>query len=158
MPFFFRNQVVRGRRDGRFDLVLDPRMRETADGLLGELDALLEDPDDPSLRRLSPPAYPDDADQQSAYELLAGEELRTSRREAIATSRTALGKEVLEADELWSWLRSLNALRLVVGTRLGIEEDIHDIDRDPDSPDAPLWAIYEFTTWLQASVIEALRS
>lgn len=157
----WRNQVVRRRSDGRYDLVLDPALRETMGSLLGELDELVEaGPDDPGLRRLSPPAYLDDPDKDAEYQLLAGDELRSSRRAAIEAVLGSLEAEVLTEEELWAWLQSLNALRLVVGTRLGIDDDDHDhaIEVDPDDPAAPLWSIYHFGTWLQHSVIGALRA
>jgi len=152
-----KNQVVRPRGDGRFDLVLEAGLRDAIGSLLGELDELVEaGPDDPSLRRLTPPAYLDDADKDAEYQLLAGDELRTSRRATIDAVRSSLGEELLSEDELWAWLQALNALRLVVGTRLGIEDDEHDHRVDADDPAAPLWSIYDFATWLQHSVIQAL--
>lgn len=155
---FRRNQVVRRRSDGRYDLVLDPHLREAMGSLLGELDELVETgTDDPGLRRLSPPAYLDDPEKDIEYQLLAGDELRSSRRAAIQTVRASLGAETLTEAELWAWIQSLNALRLVVGTRLGIDEDDHSIDVDPDDPEAPLWSIYHFGTWVQHSVIAALQ-
>ena len=156
---FRRNQVVRRRSDGRYDLVLDPNLRETMGALLGELDELVEaGPDDPGLRRLNPPAYLDDPEKDVEYQLLAGDELRTSRRAAIETVRASLGEEILTEEQLWAWIQSLNALRLVVGTRLGIDEDDHAIEVDPDDPAAPLWSIYHFGTWVQHSVIAALQA
>lgn len=152
-----RNQVVRRRSDGRFDLVLEPHLREVIGSLLGELDELVEaGPGDPSLHRLAPPAYLDDPDKDAEYQLLAGDELRTSRRSAIAATQSMLaGSEASEA-ELWAWLQALNALRLVVGTRLGIDDDDPHITHDTEGPDAALWSVYDFSTWLQWSVIQAL--
>jgi hypothetical protein len=65
---------------------------------------------------------------------------------------------VLDEDELWAWLRATNALRLVVGTRLGIADDDEPLrDRAELSDDAQhLWSIYDFTTLVQYEVVEAL--
>ncbi|QXC59493.1 DUF2017 domain-containing protein [Aquihabitans sp. G128] len=151
------NPVARRRSDGSFDLVLAPELRETIGALLGELDELVaEGPGDPSLRRLAPPAYLDDADKDAEYQLLAGDELRSSRQQAIAAVQGSLAKDRLSEDDLWAWLQSLNALRLVVGTRLGIDDDHHEHDPDAEGPDAGLWSIYDFATWLQYSVLKAL--
>ncbi len=152
-----RNQVVRRRPDGRFDLVLDDRLRTAMGSLLTELDELIEqDPHASDLERLRPPAYTEDADRDAEYQLLAGDELRTSRRSAIEAVQASLAADTLGEDELWAWLQSLNALRLVVGTRLDVseEEDIREID--PEDPSAPLWAIYQFATWVQHEVINVL--
>ena len=152
-----RNQVVRRRGDGRFELVLDPRLRETIGDLLGELDELIAaGPDDDGLRRLSPPAYLDDPDKDAEYQLLAGDELRTSRQGAIAAVTEMLERERLTEGDLWQWLQALNALRLVVGTRLDISEDDDELGPDLDGPDAPLWQAYRFTTELQHELVLAL--
>lgn len=153
-----KNQVVRRRPDGGYDLVLEPSLRTVMGSLIGELDELVSgDPGDPSLRRLAPPAYLQDADKDAEYQLLAGDELRTARHEAIEAVQASLAKDVLTEPELWAWLRSLNSLRLVVGTRLGIEDDDHEDQRvGPDDPAAALWSIYDFSTWLQHAVIDAL--
>jgi len=152
------NPVVRRIADDRFELVLSPENRQGMLSLLGELDDLLESaPDDPSLRRLHPTAYHDDAERDAAYQLLAGEELRASRRATIDAVQTSLAKAELTRDELWSWLRALNALRLVVGTRLDITDDDHSRPRRRrDDPDGPLWSAYEFATQVQYFVISAL--
>jgi hypothetical protein len=152
--------VVRRRPDGGFDLVLDQANRDALHSLLGELEDLLEHaPDDPSVQRLHPPAYTDDPERDLGYQILAGDELRTRRQETIDAVRASLRRTDLTEDELWSWLQALNALRLVVGTRLDIRDDDHRHPRlDPDHPDVALWEVYDFTTQVQYFVITALTS
>ena len=154
------NPVVRRRGADTFELVLDQANRDALHSLLGELDDLLEHaPDDPGVQRLHPPAYAEDPDRDVAYQILAGDELRTRRRETIDAVRASLLRPELSEDELWSWLQALNALRLVVGTRLGISEDDTRRPRlDADDPDGPLWDVYDFTTQVQHFVIDALAS
>ena len=157
MAFFRNDWVVRRRRDGDFDLVLAAPLAGAVRDLLGQLDDLLEDdPDDPSLRRLHPPAYLDDQELDAAYQLLAGDELRTKRREAIAAVVAMLERERLTEGDLWQWLQALNGLRLVVGTRLDISEDQDELAVDLDGPDGPLWQAYRFTTELQHELVHAL--
>ena len=152
------NPVVRKRSGGRYEVVLDPVNRQAMDSLLGELEDLLDGaPDDPSLIRLHPPAYSDDPDRDLAYQILAGDELRTRRRATITSVRASLNRSELSEDDLWGWLQALNALRLVVGTRLGIQDDHHE--RPPLSGDDPLvalWAAYEFTRQVPYFVVLAL--
>lgn len=158
MPVFRRPRVVRRRRDGQFDLVLDAPYRAALADLLGQLDALLEhQPDDPALLRLRPPAYPDEPERDAEYQLLAGEELRAARRQAIEEVVASLQRDRLGEDELWQWLRSLNALRLVLATRLDItDEDENEGPADLDGEDAPVWAAYGFLGLVQQDVVEAL--
>lgn len=114
------------RADGAFDVALSAEERDGAALVLSELVAEIDDdPAADDLRRLRPPAYLDDPDRDLEYQLLAGEELRTSHRAAIAAAMAALDRPVLSEDELWSFVRALNAVRLVVGTKLGIDEDAH---------------------------------
>ncbi|WP_421117849.1 DUF2017 family protein [Aquihabitans daechungensis] len=128
--------------------------------LLRQLGDLLEtDPDHPNLIRLSPPAYLDDAEADAAYQLLAGEELRTSHQHAINAVIESLGRDRLTEDELWAWVQSLNGVRLVVGTRLDISEDDHGPTfRSTEPEDRPLWAVYDFMTLLQHDIVDALSS
>src|SRR5512134_2998464 len=98
----------------------------------GQLRVLLtsENPSsDPAVARLFPPALPDDDVLGNLeYEQQHGDELLLGRLEAIDTlERTATATEVSE-DELLAWLGSLNSIRLVVGTRLGVTEESTDRD------------------------------
>lgn len=86
------NWVVRPQGNGRFKIVLRADLREVLGNALDELSGLLDDPDAPMLERLRPPAYLDDADKDAEYQLLAGEELRTSRRAAIDVVRSMIGR------------------------------------------------------------------
>ncbi len=152
-----RNPVLRPRADGRFDLVVKTVHREAVDALLGELDALLvSDPANPALRRLRPPAYLDDPERDAGYQLLAGAELADSHRAALTAVRQSLSSNVLTEDEVWTWLRSLNSLRIVLATSLGIDDDEHVGPSDPNHPDAAMWEALRFATYLQACAVDAL--
>lgn len=152
---------MRRRADGRYDVALDQGLREVLAQVLTELRTVIDDePDHPSLERLRPPAYADDPDREAAYRLLAGEELRDAQRGAIDAVLASLDRDVLAEDELWSWLRAINGVRLVVGTRLDISDDDHGPGaRGPVAPEEQqLWALYDFTTYIQYEVIEGLSS
>jgi len=159
VAFFRRTPAVKRRPDGDFDLTLDADRRDVLVSLLRQLDELLDtEPDHPNLKRLRPPAYLDDDEADAAYQLLAGEELRESRKQSIDAVMASLGRDQLSEGDLWAWVQALNGVRLVVGTRLDISED----ERGPmfrrvrDPEDRPLWAVYDFTTELQHDVVEAL--
>lgn len=127
--------------------------------LFEDLHGLIEaQPDHPNLLRLRPPAYLDDPDADAAYQLLAGEELRTSHRAAIETMLGALDQDRCSEDDLWRWLQALNALRQVVGTRIGIDHDDFDIDEVDleDEQVRAMWQVYEFATVLQHDIVDAL--
>jgi hypothetical protein len=125
-------------------------------GLATDLVATLgEAPGDPSLRRLTPPAY-DDAADEKGYREIMGAELLDGRRQALELLAVTAGNERLSAEEAEAWLRALNDLRLVLGTRLDVQENSL-LDRiDSDDPDAAGLAVYAYLSWLQEQLVEAL--
>ena len=53
-------------------------------------------------------------------------------------------------------MQSVNALRLVLGTRLDVSEDDDGSEDLPeDHPDAPVWAMYHYLTFLLDRIITA---
>ena len=139
-------------------MLLSPDLRSSLRNLLDELDELIEArPDDAALARLRPPAYVDDPERDAAYQLLAGEELRTSRRAAIARVGETLYSDTITVEDAWAWMQAINALRLVVGTTLDVREDVDPPHPDEVTPgEGRLWAAYELLTYLQHEVVDAL--
>src|SRR5918999_4370917 len=106
-------------REGGFRLRLSEGERELLRALPTELQALLgSEPDDPDLRRLFPPAYEGDDEDEAEYRRLMAGELLEGRRAALRLVQETSGRDRLTAEELEAWLRALNDLRLVLGTRL----------------------------------------
>jgi Domain of unknown function (DUF2017) len=122
---------------------------------LDELEALLEDPDDPALRRLFPQAH-EDPESEEQYRSLVRDQLVTGRSKALAVVRETLGKESLSLDEADAWLRALNDLRLVLGTRLDVTEDLDYENIDLNEPRGRDLAVYGYLSWLQEQLVEAL--
>jgi hypothetical protein len=123
--------------------------------LLNELEGLLEDPDDRALRRLFPQAH-DDPESEEQYRSLVRDQLLGSRSKAIAVVRDTLGSETLGPDEADAWLRALNDLRLVLGTRLDVTEDLDYESLDLNEPRGRDLAVYGYLTWLQEQLVEAI--
>ena len=119
------------------------------------VETLGEAPADPSLRRLTPPAYDDDADEKGYREIM-GAELLNGRVQALELLAATAGHERLSGEEAEAWLRALNDLRLVLGTRLDVQE-VSLLDRiDSNDPDAAGLAVYAYLSWLQEQLVEAL--
>jgi hypothetical protein len=110
--------------------------------------------DDPSLRRLFPTAYHDDPDRDREYQQLARDELLERRLAALDVVESSARRRELTNDELSGWLTALNDLRLVLGTRLDVSEDLVDIDAD--DPDAPALAVYGYLGMLLDEAVQAL--
>ena len=143
---------------GGVTVVLPDVERELLQQLRAELVALLKtEPGDPSLERLFPPAYEDKrADRE--YRKLMGEELLAGRRRALDVLEATAGQEQLSAEEAESWLTALNDLRLVLGTRLDVQEDTFLNGLDLKDPRAPELAVYSYLTWLQDALISAVSA
>jgi hypothetical protein len=120
-----------------------------------ELSLLLEGPEDPSLRRLYPPAH-EDEELERQYRELAGAQLASGRRRALETMGSTADQTLLTPEEADAWLRGLNDLRLVLGTRLDVGEDFDWDAVGPDHPDAQELALYAYLSWLQEQLVEAL--
>ena len=143
---------------GGVELRLSREERSLLAGVVADLRALLEGaPGDPSLRRLFPPAY-DEAEDESAYRDLMGGELLEGRLAALELVAQTLERERLSADEADAWLRALNDLRLVLGTRLDVREDTFADELRRDDPRAPALAIYAYLSWMQEQLISALST
>jgi hypothetical protein len=145
-------------QEGGVELRLSWDERSLLAGLIAELRALLDGaPGDPSLRRLFPPAYDEEGDER-AYRDLMGGELLDGRRAALELVAETVERERLSAEEADGWLRALNDLRLVLGTRLDVKEDTFAEELRRDDPRAPALAVYGYLSWMQEQLIETLSS
>jgi hypothetical protein len=144
--------------DGGVALRLSKDERALLTGLAAELRALLDgEPSDPALRRLAPPAYDDEQDEDAYRELMGGE-LLDGRREALELVARTAEQEHLSPEEADAWLRALNDLRLVLGTRLDVQEDTFLEELRPEDPRAPALAVYGYLSWLQEQLVAALST
>jgi hypothetical protein len=122
--------------DGGVNVKLDPELRELLASLARQLRELIDDPtaqDSPGLARLFPPASVDDPMEALGFEQLMGEALRAGKRESAAVVIATAGNTHLDPEQTLAWMRCLNDIRLVLGTRLEIEEDtdFEQLFRDP---------------------------
>ena len=154
MGIFRRRRVQRTRR-GTYEVHLPEPERALLGSLADQLRELLaETTDDPVVRRLFPTAYHDDAERDREYQQLVRDELLERRLTALATVEGTLEASELDQEQLNAWLRGLNDLRLVLGTRLDVSEELLDVDAD--DPDAPAYAVYEYLGFLLSEVVDAL--
>lgn len=149
---------IRRRGEGRYQIRLRPNEQVLIRDLVGQLrEELLASTDDPTLRRLFPPAYANDPERDAGYQVLTRDELLEGRLSALDTVERTLEKGGdLDHEELTAWMGALNSLRLVIGTRLDVDEELPDLD--PDDPLTPHYAVYDFLGWLVAQVVDALSA
>lgn len=126
-------------------------------------------PEDPVLRRLLPDFYrldeeggPDagqNADAAAAMRALHEPELLAAKTGVadvvLATCPVSGGRVVLDGEQAHAWLSAVNDVRLAMGTRLGVTEDMPEMLPDEDPRSGHL-AIYHWLAWLQESLVQAL--
>jgi hypothetical protein len=147
-------RLVRPLGRDRYRIGLPDGVRQLLAVVAGELDEML-DGDDPTLRRLFPTAYADDAERDAEYQLLSRDRLVDRRRAAIADLVATAEAEEVSRQQLESWMTVINDLRLVLGTRLDVSED--DEPLDPAHPDAPTMELYRLLGYLLEEIVEALN-
>lgn len=152
-------QQIERTRAGEFRLRLSRAERDLLRELPAELSAALAaDSGDPALRRLFPPGYEDDPESESEYRRLMRDELLEGRLEALRVLEETAGRDALGEEEIQAWLVALNALRLVLGTKLDVPEDLSERDVDPADPQAHELAVYAYLTWLQEQAVAAVAA
>ncbi len=175
------------RRRGSVGLTLEEGERDLLNTLLGQLLELLEPegsdaheqldplaamvgigtatavPDDPVLARLLPDAYGDDPEAASEFRRYTELSLRADKQARARSARASLAApngSVLSSDELDAWLRTLNDLRLALGTRLGVSEDLEAeaaaLEALPEGD--PLLLLHDIYGWLGYLQMTLLRT
>jgi len=133
--------------------------RDVLRTLPSQLRALLTGTDvaaDPDLRRLFPPAYTDDPEKAAEYDGMVRDDLMAGRLAAIEVMERTIDSDRLSEDELLAWLSAINDLRLVLGTRLDVVEDLSELDVRPGDPRAEGLALYAYLSVLEEDAVAAL--
>lgn len=175
--------VVAGLMDQTRDLIAPPEREPTGDpfedlvaGLGVSLAAQDQTPDtpdelahrDPALDRLLPTAHRGDDQVAAEFRRLTEHGLRdrkaTNLATAVAALRRATGDRLeLTREEAEATVIALTDTRLLLGERLGLrtDEDATHLEErlaglDDDDPTVYAVSFYDFLTWLQESLTNAL--
>jgi hypothetical protein len=144
-------------RKGGYKLRLPPYERELLRSLPAQFREVLQT-DDPSMRRLFPPAYIDDDEANDEFQRLMREELLEGKLTALKVVEETADADHLTGEQLESWLGALESLRLFLGTQLDVTEETYVDEIDRDDPRALELALYGYLSWLQEQAVEALSS
>jgi len=112
-------------------------------------------PSDPALARLLPDAYRDDPSAASEYRRLTEASMvsrKISAAEALAAS-LGDGDVRLSNEDASVWLRALNDLRLIIASRVGIENN-----DDEGNGDEVMMSVYRWLGFVQGTLLDALES
>ncbi len=139
------------------NLLETPEVPENPDPLaaLVGLDGPTQEPSDPAIARLFPTAYLNDNQAAQDFRRYTEPGLRVEKINNLDLVADTLDQDfetyVLTELEASAWLKSLNDLRLVLGTRIGISDEYKE-----DLTDDPGYHLYDYLTYLQGSLIDAL--
>ena len=150
-----RPRVTRNRK-GQFELDIPGPERDVLRSLPGQLRELLTSDDELALTRLFPPAHPSDEELNAEYRDLVHDELVRERLFAAGVMEASVDAKRLDEEQMLAWMSAVNDLRLVLGTRLDIEEDTDFEAIDQEDPRAPAYALYAYLTFLQSQIVDAL--
>lgn len=130
-------------------------------GLAGPAAEMPQPPPDPVLSRLLPDGYADDAAASAELRRLTESDLVSGKRAAARALRDGLGAEklpLLDEEQAQLWLGALNDLRLALGTRLEVTEDIPGQLRrlEHNDPRRAGFTLYEWLIEVQATLIDIL--
>jgi len=149
-------RVVRTAR-GDFQLRLPTGERDILRSLPGQLRDLMAT-DDPALERLFPPAYPDDATRNDEYDELVRPDLTATHLTSIDVMEATIDAERLDEEQLAAWTGAINDLRLVLGSRLDVTEDLYDQGMSEDDPRMPGFVLFTYLGWLEEQLVDALAA
>lgn len=151
-------------RRGSHDRVSVSIRAEEADiirRLITEYVELLGNPDPPVRTRLYPAASLDDPEVEASFRDLSENDLARHKRATAAVALESLGeagpwKRALDPDQQEAWLMLLTDLRLVIGTRQGVTEEMMERIPDPRAPDEWPLAVLHYLGALQESLVAAV--
>jgi hypothetical protein len=158
---FGRRGLVRRERDGSYSVHLSEPEQVLIKSLLAQLRTLLklegggEITDESGVRRLFPTAYTGRDDLEAEYQGMVHEDLLTRRLAAVDRVEDTVMLPSLDEEQLGDWLRTVNDLRLVLGTRLDVSEDDTGLI-DPEDPEAPALIAYGYLGELLDDLVAAL--
>ena len=142
-----------------------PRLKDAEDAAGDDAAGALRDP---AMDRILPSAHRDDPALSAEFRRLTEHGIREGKAANLATAITALlsadGDKVrLDQEQAQATVVALTDVRLLLGERLGLrtDEDAEALqDRleraSEDDRDLHLAAAYDFLTWLQETLIQAL--
>lgn len=120
-----------------------------------------EVPEDPALQRLFPNPYPHDPQAASDHRRFTAGEGRRRKLSDAEVVRAALASGhppvLIPVAEVPAWLKTTNAMRLVIASRLGIddEESMEALDMVPETDPRAMGAyLMAFLAELQMVIIE----
>lgn len=140
--------------DATFSITVPNAERRLIEQLIPQMRELIEQ-QDPLIWRLLPNPYPEHANAASEYRELIGEELTSIQVNSLDTVIETLDRKRLDIDQIEAWMRSINYLRLTIGTRLEVQES-SELDDYVGETERSLFETYNYLGFMLEQVVEAI--
>ncbi|WP_028264723.1 DUF2017 domain-containing protein [Arthrobacter sp. MA-N2] len=161
-------ELLRGLLDDVISM-LEPQLSQGEDPLtaLIGLDMNVKEPSDRALLRLLPNVMKNDDGASLEFRQLTERSLREGKIGALRAAAMGLDRSelVLTKEEAKLWSMALNDVRLVLAERLDIRDEadadhVHAMQDWSQAEDVEsyLALVYNFTTWLQESLVQAMMA
>jgi hypothetical protein len=126
--------------------------QEVLANLIGDLRHLLMADSHDAVRRLKPPAHPDNDEAEAAYRELVDDDMLGARLDLLDVIEHGADGATLDDEAVASWMQGLNMIRLVLGERLeldGADLQAHEL------PEGPATFLFEWTGELLEFLVRA---
>jgi hypothetical protein len=120
--------------DGGVEVDLQDHEQEVLANLIVDLRHLLMADSHEALRRLKPPAHPDNQEAEDNYREMVDDDMLRGRLELLDIVEVGITGATLTEDDVAAWMQGLNMMRLVLGERLeldGADLAAHDLPQGP---------------------------
>jgi len=140
-------------RGQEIEVRLESGIRELLTRVSGELREISLVNDGDIVKRLYPPAYPDDPESNEAFDALVKDQLLMQRLDDIDRFEETIDSEKMDVELADVWMNTINQARLVLGTQLDVSEDDQAID--PEDPEASGRMIYQVLSYVLEELTRA---
>ncbi len=138
---------------GRYLVSISPEIRDVIrDGIAYVREMVVVG--DPNISRLFPPAHPSDEALEAEWQEMMAAQLIEARLASFDLVEESLDADELDAAQLEGWMQGINAVRLVVGTILGVTDGTEE-DELEELETSPLDGFYDVLSYVLGWLVRA---
>ena len=149
--------IITPLEDGTFKVEIPKWQIKIFKSLTQELNPIISDRSNNLTSRLFPTAYQSDTSANNEYELLTHKDLLQSHLDSLEALEELSSNAELSEETLIKITQGVNILRLVLGTRLEInDDDANSSKANEDHPDHNIWLTFHLLGEIISIIIDAI--
>ena len=149
--------IITPLEDGTFKLEIPKWQIKIFKSLTQELNPIISDRSNNLTSRLFPTAYQADTSANNEYELLTHKDLLQSHLDSLEALEELSSNDELSEETLIKITQGVNILRLVLGTRLGInDDDANSSKANENHPDHNLWLTFHLLGEIISIIVDVI--